>query len=485
MTDLAAIGWSWLSATLFLGVALAAGGGTLLWGSTMFRGRGEGRSWLGSAVALAGRPWLWAAALGLAASMELPPWADLGLYLMALGGIGMLWRHRWAERRSPVRRLRAALAGLGCARPTKDGRLEVPRMVGRELNEGERNTTLWRLPLGVTPEKVRALAPAIESHLGCRCQVRDQSGLARVELDWGAIPELVGFDDFYRTRPSGWGLWVGLGISRRGPLWVDLDDCAHLLVGGMTGGGKSVFLTQACTGLALEYGPEELQLCAIDLKGGCELAPLAQWPHAYAPLADSVEGAVELLGEVCSELARRLAQLREAGVADLFSLAVLRGDPAPWPRLLVVVDELAEATCSQLGADRSARTAQQAVAGRLGSIARVGRAAGVHLLLATQRPDAEAVPGQLKANLGGTVAFRVRSELNSWILCESALAARLPPQPGRALCARSELTEFQAVACGREESRARIQARWGSPAPPRLVTREAQNTVAQSVGARP
>ncbi|MGH7642547.1 MAG: FtsK/SpoIIIE domain-containing protein [Candidatus Dormibacteria bacterium] len=474
---------SWLGTAAFLSVGLAALCGTLGWVRDRLRGSAP-RTWLGSVVRLGTRPRLWAAAIALAATTALSAPLSLGLGLLALGGL-IPWLRDWrAGRRSAVPRLQAALVGLGCVRTNEQGRCEVPRLVGRDAQEAKRSTTLWELPLGMTPAKVRELGPAIEAHLGCACEVRDRAGLAEVELDFGLIPEQVSFDDFYRERPAAWGFWMGLGVCRRGPLWVDLSECPHLLVGGMTGGGKSVFLSQACTGLALEYGPEELRIAAIDLKSGCELAPLSDWPHAYAPLADSVEGAVELLQQVCTELAQRLIQLREEKVADLFGLAVRRGDPAPWPRLLVVVDELAEATCPQLGADRAARTAQQAVAGRLGSIARMGRAAGVHLLLATQRPDAEAVPGQLKANLDGTVAFRVRSELNSWILCESPRAADLPSHPGRALWARSELTEFQAVSCSREQSQARMQARWGSPAPPGLVTREAQNTTSPDGGAR-
>jgi S-DNA-T family DNA segregation ATPase FtsK/SpoIIIE len=84
----------------------------------------------------------------------------------------------------------------------------------------------------------------------------------------------------------------------------------------------------------------------------------------------------------------------------------------------------------------------------VGEIARLGRAVGVHLILCTQRPDAEAVPGQLKANLAGTIAFRVRSEVNSHILLESDGAALLPHHPGRAIWAHERLEEFQVTALG-------------------------------------
>ena len=157
--------------------------------------------------------------------------------------------------------------------------------------------------------------------------------------------------------------------------------------------------------------------------------------------------------------------------------------PPSWPRLLVVVDEVAELTCRVLGDDRAARAAQQAASGRLGEIARLGRSVGVHLVCCTQRPDAEAVPGQLKANHQGTVAFRVRAAVNSYILLDSDRAAMLPPHPGRAIWQEETMEEFQAVDCSLEESRQLLLARWSGRAslPPRVpVTQWWENTCPSS-----
>ena len=154
-----------------------------------------------------------------------------------------------------------------------------------------------------------------------------------------------------------------------------------------------------------------------------ELVHFSYLPHAILPVADSLLAAAETLERVRRELDRRLQEVRAAAAG---------GTPAAqpgWPRLLVVVDEVAELTCRDLGDDRAARAAQQAASGRLGEIARLGRSVGVHLVCCTQRPDAEAIPGQLKANL----AFRVRAAVNSYILLDSDRAALLPPHPGRAI----------------------------------------------------
>ena len=108
---------------------------------------------------------------------------------------------------------------------------------------------------------------------------------------------------------------------------------------------------------------------------------------------------------------------------------------------------------------RSPLHSAEPVTGRLGEIARLRRAVGVHLLLCTQRPDAEAVPGQLKANLAGTVAFRVRSEVNSHILLESDRASLLPHHPGRAIWAYERLEEFQAIHLGAADAARLLEAR--------------------------
>ena len=118
------------------------------------------------------------------------------------------------------------------------------------------------------------------------------------------------------------------------------------------------------------------------------------------------------------EGSRRLEEARDAA-------------PLSWPRLLVVVDEVAELACRDLGDDRSARAALQAAGGRMGEIARLGRSVGVHLVCSTQRPDAAAVSELLTANLQGTAAFCVRAAVNSYILMDSDRAALLPPHPGR------------------------------------------------------
>jgi hypothetical protein len=350
--------------------------------------------------------------------------------------------------------LRRAMVELGLVGTDRNGRPAVPRARWGSVWIGKNVTLRWRMPPGVRVADIRARQDSLEARCQCSLRLWEEPGVVVMEVLRHRIPDHVPYLSFYAApRPNGRFL-VGLGRGRRGALWVDLDSCPHLLVGGMTGGGKSVFLRQALAFLATEHPPSELQLALLDLKGGTELAHFSYLPHSLFPVADTVAAAAVTLAAVREELDRRLTVVRRA--AEQVTSAAL---PA-WPRILVVVDEVAELTCRDLGDDRAARAAQQAASGRLAEIARLGRSVQVHLVCCTQRPDAEAVPGQLKANLDGTVAFRVRAAVNSYILLDSDRAALLPPHPGRAIWAHEGMEEFQAIDLGADESRHLLQARW-------------------------
>ena len=354
-------------------------------------------------------------------------------------------------------RLRQVTAQLGLCSRTPTGRLRRLRCCGWERIAHHHHRLSFRLPGGVTLSDVLAREEAIEQVTDSEIVCWVEHRRLVMEVLRAPIPDHVAFASFYAAPAPPGRLVVGLGQSHRGRLWVDLGTLPHLLVGGMTGGGKSVFLTQALTHLVLTHRAEELRLLCIDLKGGIELDAVARTPHALKEVVTSVDGAARALSSARDEVDRRLRELRNAGVRDIDAWAEA-GRP-PWSRFLVVVDELAELTVRELGGAPAAVAAQKAAIGRLGEIARLGRAVGIHLILCTQRPDAEAVPGQLKANLAGTVAFRVRSEVNSHILLESDRAALLPHHPGRAIWAHQRLEEFQAIQLGADEAVRLLAAR--------------------------
>ncbi len=237
-----------------------------------------------------------------------------------------------------------------------------------------------------------------------------------------------------------------------------------------------MFIRQALTRLALTHPPSTVRFLLIDLKGGVVLAPFDRLPHALGEVIDNATAALAALDEMRSELDRRLGELRRAGLADI---AAWHDAGLPrWPRLVVVVDEVAELTIGNVGKDKAAQSERNAATGRLCELGRLGRAAGIHLVVCTQRPDAEAVPGQLKANLGGTVAFRVRNSANSHILLDSDRAALLPPRKGRAVWQHERMEEVQVVHLSQEECQRLLEERW-------LREVEASRTPAASGGGAP
>ena len=383
----------------------------------------------------------------------------------------VLWRRR------PVARLRRAFRDLGLVHRAPDGCTVEMRKVGLVKRDGRNKLIRWSLPPGVTLDDVRRNEEAIGHRTVCAVSTWMERGLLHMEVLGHPIPDHVAFPEFYGIprellggEPHGAGkapkgdLVIGLGRGHRGPLWADLALLPHLLVGGITGGGKSVFLRQLLTGLAVQYGPDRLRLVLIDLKGGVELAHFANLPHTKYPVADDAEAAACALGMVRAELDRRLTLLRGAGIASVGGEGAAElPRELRLPRIVVVVDEVAELTLGHLtGAGApAARSANKEATGRLGEIARLGRAVGIHLVVCTQRPDAEAVPGQLKANLAATVAFRVRAGVNSQILVGDDRAAKLPPRPGRGLWSFDRGEEFQSVYISEADSRSVLFAKYG------------------------
>ena len=218
------------------------------------------------------------------------------------------------------------------------------------------------------------------------------------------------------------GLVVALGVGAGGrTVSVDLvADGPHALVAGTTGAGKSELLTTLVLALALTHPPDRLAILLVDFKGGTGLGPVAGLPHVLEHVTDlDAAHARRVLASLRAELRRREAVLAAAGARDLLEL-----DPADTttpPRLLVVVDELRALT--EDVPDASAA---------LTRIAAQGRALGVHLVLATQRP-AGAVGADLRANVALRIALRVTDPADSTDVLDAPDAARLDPAtPGRA-----------------------------------------------------
>ncbi len=282
------------------------------------------------------------------------------------------------------------------------------------------------LPPGVADRVARGLAPLRR--------------VGETSTGSGGIPDsvrfvdLVGSPDAEAVR-SGWRssperTAVSIGADADGPVAVDLaKDGPHAVVAGTSGAGKSELLQTLVAGLVLANDPAHLNIIFMDYKGGATFTELNSLPHVVGSVTNLDERlASRALSSLRAELTRRQAQLADAGAGSLAEyrrLATAGRVGAPYPRLLIVVDELAEMK-DQL---------PELVDG-LVNVARVGRSLGVHLVLATQKP-AGVVDSQIRANVDLRVCLRVAGDGDSIDVIDVPDAARIPKErPGRALLVR-------------------------------------------------
>ena len=215
-----------------------------------------------------------------------------------------------------------------------------------------------------------------------------------------------------------------LGVSSGGSLNIGLSEHGpHWLLGGTTGAGKSQLLRSLVLSAALRYPPERLGLILVDFKGSAGLGPLAQLPHALSVLSNfdmsAVERALEFLR---ADIHRREVDLQALGVnsyRDYLASCQAAGTTPRYPELLIVVDEF-----------RMLIDSMPDAMAELMRIATIGRSLGLHLVLATQRPQG-AISQDIRANIATSICLRVASAQDSYNLLEHESAAYISAEhPG-------------------------------------------------------
>ena len=207
-----------------------------------------------------------------------------------------------------------------------------------------------------------------------------------------------------------------LGVSSGGSLNIGLSEHGpHWLLGGTTGAGKSQLLRSLVLSAALRYPPERLGLVLVDFKGSAGLGPLAQLPHALSVLSNfdvsAVERALEFLR---ADIHRREVDLQALGVnsyRDYLASCQAAITTPRYPELLIVVDEF-----------RMLIDSMPDAMAELMRIATIGRSLGLHLVLATQRPQG-AISQDIRANIATSICLRVASSQDSYNLLEHESAA--------------------------------------------------------------
>ncbi len=242
-------------------------------------------------------------------------------------------------------------------------------------------------------------------------------GLVGIEVPNKAVSivrlrEILGSDVFREARGP---LTFTLGKDVAGqPLVADLERMPHLLVAGATGSGKSVLINALLMSLLYRNGPSSLRLLLVDPKR-VELTLYNGIPHLLSPVIIEAEKTINALRWAVAEMDRRYDVLSASRRRDLASYNHGRGVGDALPRIVIVIDELADLMA------RHAREVEHMVV----RLAQIARAVGIHLVLATQRPSVDVITGLLKANITSRIAFKVASAVDARTILDESGAEKL------------------------------------------------------------
>ncbi len=221
------------------------------------------------------------------------------------------------------------------------------------------------------------------------------------------------------------GVMIGLGVDVVGePFVMNLCDAPHLLIAGTTGSGKSVCLNVILASILFQYRPSDVRLLLVDPKI-VEMSLYNGIPHLLHPVITDPKEAAKVLEYLVAEMGRRNELFRRHGVRNIesYNARVARGektmaDGEPMERLpyiVLVVDELGDLALAR-GVD---------IESLLARLAQMARAAGIHMVLATQRPSVDVIVGKTKANFPTRIAFRVASKVDSRTILDTIGAEAL------------------------------------------------------------
>ena len=230
-----------------------------------------------------------------------------------------------------------------------------------------------------------------------------------------ALREVIDSPQFSKAKSKS-SFAVGKDIS--GACVVgDISKLPHMLIAGTTGSGKSVCMNSIIISLLYKAKPEEVKLIMVDPKM-VELGNYNGIPHLLIPVVTDPKKAAGSLQWAVTEMMRRYKTMSDAGVRDLESfnrIVESAGEGDPLPQIVVIIDELADLMLV------AAKEVEESIC----RIAQMGRAAGMHLIIATQRPSADVITGLMKANIPSRIAFAVASSMESRIILDTQGAEKL------------------------------------------------------------
>ncbi|MGE5404279.1 MAG: DNA translocase FtsK 4TM domain-containing protein [Candidatus Saccharibacteria bacterium] len=208
-------------------------------------------------------------------------------------------------------------------------------------------------------------------------------------------------------------LTVALGEDISGsPIAANLADMPHLLIAGATGSGKSVCLNSLILSLLYKSSPEDLKLVLIDPKM-VELTVFNGIPHLMSPVVTDPKKASLILRWMNTEMEKRYKRFSQEGVRDIYRFNEISAERLPF--IVIIIDELADLMM----------VSPVEVEDSICRLAQMARAAGIHLVVATQRPSVDVVTGIIKANIPSRIAFAVSSQTDSRTILDTSGAEKL------------------------------------------------------------
>ena len=312
----------------------------------------------------------------------------------------------------------------------------VPELKRKYKDKQNPRISIWEFTArGIPLKEWKDKQAAIETVLDITIvKTKNGSGKSRVLLYTVPaktdLPEMINWNPKFLSKES---FILVLGESFIGPVTIDLVKIPHILLGGSTGSGKSVLLKL----LLMQAIQKGAQVCISDFKGGVDFPPV--W-HKKCRMCVDEESTLELLDELTEELKRRKKLLAAAGQSNIDRYNAATGEQLQ--RYIFTCDEIAE-VLDKTGLTKEQKEIVSKIESRLSMIARQGRAFGIHLILATQRPDANILSGQIKNNVNCRICGRADTVL-SQIILDNTTAAEQIPKDARGRFLLHDGTVFQA-----------------------------------------
>ena len=226
------------------------------------------------------------------------------------------------------------------------------------------------------------------------------------------LREMIETNEFLEF-PSNLACAVGKDIIGN-PIIIDLSEMPHLLISGTTGSGKTAFINSLIMSILYKTAPDDVRMLMIDTKG-ISLPLYNGIPHLLIPVVTNSEKVLAVLRWVVSEIQDRYLKFSDYGVRNLKEFNASEEVPYIFPQILIVIDDLSDLMALHK------RESEEIIV----RIAQTARAAGIHLIISTQRPSTDVITGLIKANIPSRIAFSVFSAVDSKVILDQKGAEEL------------------------------------------------------------